>query len=185
MRNDASSTGSSGKLGGAIGIFHRVSYCANDNHLHLIIFSGKMQYAHILSMAIPHQPARSYLRSRMVELAVIYFLTAWLAFLLFLCFCELGYLLVLAVLLRTHELHVTNFSFLWVELIEGNSAAWRVWQTLGSTHHQLRYIALSKLTNSAARAYPLFTTKKTWSGLASWKRRRMAVMCKHCGFFCA
>jgi hypothetical protein len=36
-------------------------YCANDNHLHLIIFSGKMQNIHqALKMDIPHQPALLY-----------------------------------------------------------------------------------------------------------------------------
>jgi len=121
-----------------IKVSNRVSCHENENHLHLIIFSGKMQNIHrALRMDIPHQPARSYMRSRMVELAMVYFLTARLAFLLFLCFCELGYLL--AVLLRTPESHVTSFSLLmggtdWEKFCGLNGL-----QTLSSSHHLSRY----------------------------------------------
>ena len=127
----------------------RVSNNANENSSHLVIFSGKMQNIHpALKMNVPHQPARSYMRSRMVELLQVYTFTARLAFLLFLCICELGYLQ--AILLRTPESHATSFSFLWVELIGENSAGWRVWQTLSSIHHFTCSLPLSsELTQPA------------------------------------
>lgn len=110
----------------------------NENHLHLIIISGKMQSIHLaLKLNIPHQPARSFMRSRMVELVLAYFPTVQLAF-LFHSFCELGHLLI--ALLRTPKSELTGFSFLmggtdWVKFCGLNDR-----QTLSSAHHQSRYI---------------------------------------------
>ena len=108
--------------------------CANENHLHSIILSGKMQNIHLHKLNIPHQPAHIYMRSRMVELAMIYLLTVRLAFLLFLCFCELDYLIA-----ATPESEVTGFLFSLDGTDWGKFCGLTGLQTLSSAHHLSPY----------------------------------------------
>lgn len=119
-------------------MFNSFTY-ANENYLHLIILSGKMQNIHLHKLNIPHQPAHIFMRSRMVELAMIYLLTVRLAFLLFYSFCELDHLL--AVLMHAPESQVTGFLFSTGGTDWGKFCSLTGLQTLSSAHHPSPYAA--------------------------------------------